>query len=249
MARVSHETIYRFLQDDRRNGGRLYRHLRHGHRKRRKRYGAPDRRGRIRDQVMIDQRPAIIDQRGRVGDWEIDTVHGRGRSGSVVTIVERLTGMTVVGKVADRRAETVTHCSVDLLEPLSDHVHSITADNGKEFADHQRLDAALDARIYFAHPYHAWERGTNENTNGLLRQFLPKGTDFRRLDQRRCDRLADRLNDRPRKRLGYLTPREAFLVLAGTPIPRTNAQGRPMGRPWAQRIPINLRRMGVALRN
>lgn len=215
---LSHETIYRFLKADKDVGGSLFRLLRHGHRKRKKRYGSHDRRGRIRDQVSIDERPAIVDRRGRIGDWEIDTIVGHQNTGYVVSIVERCSGFTVLGKVESKHAEGVTAKTLQLLEPLKAWVHTITADNGKEFADHASIAAGLQASIYFAHPYHSWERGCNENANGLVRQYLPKQRSFAGLTDQECEEIMGRLNRRPRKRLGWRTPTEVLTKRTGVAL-------------------------------
>jgi len=176
---MGHETIYRWLWTDKRCGGTLWRHLRGAGKQRRKRYGRYDSRGRLAGKKPIEQRPAVVTRRSRIGDWEIDTIHGRGKA-CVVTVAER------------------------------QHVKTITADNGTEFHNYRELESILDTEVYFATPHHAWERGTNENTNGLIRQYLPKGTNLSRITQRQCDEIAEELNNRPRLRLGFLTPNEAY---------------------------------------
>lgn len=207
---ISHERIYQHIGHDKRRGGSLYLHLR-CRKKRRKRYGSPDRRGRIRNRVPIDRRPGIVSERSRIGDWEADTVIGR-RGGSVlVTLVERKSRFSVIGLAPDKRAASVTQALVGALLPYREQVHTLTCDNGKEFAFHQEFSAALQAECFFAHPYQAWERGLNENTNGLIRQYLPKGTDFDTLNQKDISLIMDKLNNRPRKSLGFNTPKKLFL--------------------------------------
>jgi IS30 family transposase len=208
---VSHETIYQFVLEDKKSGGRLYKQLRHSGKKRKKRYGGSDRRGEIKDRVSIDDRPKIIEERDRIGDWEIDLVIGKNHKGAIVTIVDRLSLMTLIAKVSSKHADLVTSATTDLLRHYKSHgAHTITADNGKEFSGHKEISKALGVDFYFAHPYSSWERGTNENTNGLIRQYLPKGTEFGSVDYKKCQFIMDRLNNRPRKCLGYRTPRQVF---------------------------------------
>ena len=207
--RISHERIYQHIARDRKQGGSLHLHLRC--RKKKKRYGSTDRRGQIRNRVSIDKRPDIVEERSRIGDWEADTVIGR-RGGSVlVTLVERKSRFSVIALAPDKRADSVTQALAGALLPYQEQVHTITCDNGKEFAFHQEFSAALQAECFFAHPYQAWERGLNENTNGLIRQYLPKRTDFDMLCQNDINLIMDDLNNRPRKALGFNTPKKLFL--------------------------------------
>lgn len=204
-------TIYSWIYRDRAAGGLLYRYLRRGHRWRRKRRRQLDRRGQMPDRRMIDRRPKIANQRRRIGDWEGDTVEGSKGSGFIVTHVDRKSRYTVVAKAADKSVETVNRAICAKMKRLpADKIKTITYDNGKEFAGFKDLERALDMRSYFAHPYHSWERGTNENTNGLLRQFFPKGMDFRTITQADIDKVENLLNNRPRKCLTYRTPTEVF---------------------------------------
>jgi len=207
---VSHETIYRYLQTDREQGGMLYTGLRHKRRKYRKRYGSSDRRGQIKKRVSIDERPAIVDKRSRIGDFEIDTVIGKNHKQALVTIVDRYSKLTLIKKVTHKRAELVRTAAIELLSPISHWVHTITSDNGKEFAEHEKISKAIKADIYFAHPYSSWERGTNENTNGLIRQYFPKGTRFEEITDEQIRTVQEKLNRRPRKTLGFKTPYEVF---------------------------------------
>lgn len=209
--KISHETIYKHIWSDKKNGGTLYKHLRHSSRKNRKRYGSVQRRGQIKDQVSIDLRPPIVDAKARLGDWEIDTVTGKNGKGYLITVVERKSKFTLIKRVADRQSEQMAKAIVQLLRPYKDNVLTITADNGKEFTHHKKISKNLKAAVYFAHPYHAWERGLNENTNGLLRQYFPKKMDFRKIDDKSIDHAMERLNNRPRKTLGFATPNEIFL--------------------------------------
>ena len=206
---ISHEWIYQYVYADQRSGGDLYRFLR-CQKLRRKRYGSYDRRGCIPNQVSIDDRPAIVDSKRRFGDWEGDTVIGKGHRGALVTLVERKSLYTVIRAVLYKTAEAVRNAVVDGLTPHIDRVHTITYDNGREFADHEGMASDLEARIYFAHPYASWERGLNENTNGLIRQYFPKDRDLTTVTKCEIENAMDKLNHRPRKSLGYRTPYEVF---------------------------------------
>lgn len=206
---MSHETIYLWIWADKARGGSLWRHLRGARKQKRKRYGRKDSRGRLAGKRPIQDRPAIVESRGRFGDWEGDTVHGKGKP-CVVTVVERKSGLLRVGPLP--RA-TVEHTNARIIALLADEprqVRTLTSDNGSEFHGYKDLERQLGLRFYFATAHHAWERGTNENTNGLLRQYLPKGTPLGALTQRRCDAIAAKLNHRPRRRLGFLTPHEVY---------------------------------------
>jgi IS30 family transposase len=158
--------------------------------------------------ALTDDRPSVVDSKSRVGDWEIDTVIGKGHSGVLVTIVERKMKFTVSAQVMSKSAADVTEATIRLLRPYKELVHIMTADNGKEFAYHEKISKALDAKVYFANPCSSWERGLNKNTNGLLRQYFPKSTDFKLVTQAQVNRAVKRLNARPRKDLGYKTPRQ-----------------------------------------
>jgi len=205
---ISHESIYLHVWRDKKLGGDLYQHLRQQGKKYDKRRNGKSTRGQIINRVSIDERPDIVDQKSRVGDWEIDTVIGKGHSGALVTIVERKTKFTLSSQVMNKSAATVTQATIELLKPYKDLVHTITADSGKEFAYHEQISKALKAKVYFAHPYSSWERGLNENTNGLLRQYFPKSTDFKQVTQGEVRSAVRRLNNRPRKQLNYSTPSE-----------------------------------------
>ena len=204
----SPQRIYQHIQADRQAGGTLYRHLRHRQKKRKKRYGKADARGQIKNRGSIDQRPAIVEEKSRIGDWEIDLVMGRTRTGALVSLVERRSRYTVLGKVSSKQAEHVAAATIALLAPHKGHTQTITADNGKEFADHATISEELDAAVYFAHPYHAWQRGLNENTNGLIRPYVPKGTALDTLSEAQVHYIMDRRNHRPRKGLAFQTPHE-----------------------------------------
>lgn len=208
---VSHETIYRYIWADKRAGGHLYEDLRQRTRKRRKRYGTTERRGRVSTKRHISERPESVEGRQEPGHWEIDTVHSTVRD-SIVTLVERASGVTLIGKLANLTAAELNHRVILLIRNFERcHGHSfltITADNGTEFHSYERLERATGVKVYFATPYHSWERGTNENTNGLIRQYLPKRTSMEDLTQVGCNRISRALNTRPRKRYGFATPFE-----------------------------------------
>jgi IS30 family transposase len=203
---LSHERIYQHIWADKRTGGALYTHLRRQGKRYQKRCNGKTSRGQIRNRVGIEERPAVVDEKSRIGDWEIDTVIGKGHSGALVTIVERATQFTLVANVPNKSAEAVTAATIQLLKPYKEALHTITADNGKEFAYHEQLTAKLGAAVYFARPYHSWERGLNENTNGLLRQYWPKSTDFTQVTDKDVLAVVTQLNQRPRKTLGFKTP-------------------------------------------
>jgi transposase, IS30 family len=208
-AAVSHETIYQHVYADKRAGGTLHRHLR-CRRVRRKRYGTRSRRGQIPNRTGIEARPSVVDARARIGDWEADTIVGAGHRGSLLSLTERKSKLVRLRLLGVKSAEEVTRASLALLGPLSAKVHTITSDNGGEFAHHEQIAEGLGARFYFAHPYASWERGLNENTNGLVRQYFPKEHDFTAVTQAEVERVVERLNNRPRKTLGFRTPNEVF---------------------------------------
>lgn len=209
---ASHERIYQYIYSDKRRGGTL--HLRLRCRKvRRKRYGTPSRRGQIPNRVSIEARPAVVEAKRRLGDWEADTIIGRGHQSALVSLTERKSKLTLLQKVERRSAAEVARASLALLGPLADKVRTITSDNGKEFAHHERIARGLGARFNFAHPYASWERGLNENTHGLVRQYFPKRHDFTTVTDAEVARVVERLNDRPRKTLGFRTPNGVFFKL------------------------------------
>ena len=207
---ISHETIYRHVWRDKKRGGLLHTHLRGARKKRRKRYGAYDSRGRLAGKRMISERPAEVEARREVGHWEADTVMGAGSKDCVLTLVERKSGLVLVGKLADRTARSLSRRAVSLMRGRGARFETVTADNGTEFHDYRRVERLTGATFYFARPYHSWERGSNENANGLLRQYLPKGASMAGLSQHQCNAIARELNARPRKRLGFRTPLECF---------------------------------------
>ena len=206
---VSHERIYQYIYADKRSGGTLHSHLR-SQKVQRKRYSGYVRRGQIPNRTSIDKRPKIVARKGRLGDWEADTIVGAHHKGGILSVVERKSKLVRLCKLTSKRASELKQESTKLLRSLKAKVHTITVDNGKEFCEHEAIAKQLQARIYFAHPYASWERGLNENTNGLVRQYFPKKYDFTRITNAELRRVAKRLNNRPRKTLGYRTPNEVF---------------------------------------
>jgi IS30 family transposase len=218
--RISHETIYKYVWAEKHAGGSLHLCLRQRTKKHRKRYATKERRGRLPGKRPISERPLVVEKRRQVGHWEIDTVHGSGRD-SIATLVERVSSYTLIGKLPNLSAAALNHRVLKLLRRPKRKLRLIfrtfTADNGTEFHSHLEIERKTGIRFYFATPYHSWERGTNENTNGLIRQYLPKRTSMATLTQRECNAIAQQLNDRPRKRLGYATPTEILAGLARIP--------------------------------
>ena len=207
---ISHETIYRHLWRDKRAGGLLYTHLRGARKRRRKRYGSYDSRGRLAGKRLISERPPEVEAREQLGHWEADTVLGTGSKDCVLTLVERKTGLALIGKLADRTKQSFSRRAVSLIRRHAGVFMTVTADNGTEMHGYQSIERLTGATFYFARPYHSWERGSNENANGLIRQYLPKGASMAGLSQRQCNAIARKLNTRPRKRLGFRTPLECF---------------------------------------
>jgi IS30 family transposase len=207
---ISHETIYRHVWRDKKEGGLLHTHLRGARKRRRKRYGAYDSRGRLAGKRMISERPPEAETRQQAGHWEIDTVMGSGSKDCIVTLVERKSGLLLIGKLADRTTASLNRRVIRLIRRDAGAFETLTADNGTEFHDYKGIEARTPALFYFARPYHSWERGSNENTNGLVRQYLPKGASMALLSQQRRNAIARKLNLRPRKRLGFKTPLECF---------------------------------------
>jgi IS30 family transposase len=207
---ISHETIYRHVWKDKREGGQLYTHLRGARKRRRKRYGSYDSRGRLAGKRPISERPAAVETRSDVGHWEIDTVMGTGSKDCIVSMVERKTGLLFIGKLEDRTTASLNRRVIGMIKRHEGAFQTVTSDNGTEFHDYGHIEARTQALFYFARPYHSWERGSNENANGLIRQYLPKGTSMAGLSQQQCNAIARKLNTRPRKRLGFRTPIECF---------------------------------------
>jgi len=207
---VSHERIYQFIWAEKSNGGGLHKHLRTGSKKYRKRYAAKSSRGHIPGKVNISERPKIVDQRTRVGDFESDLIIGKGHKGALLTIVDRYSGMVLVENVGGKRKDAVKKATINALAPFRAHVHTITNDNGKEFAEHLAIAKKLDCQVFFANPYASWERGLSEYTNKLLRQYFPKQKELDGVTQKQILNTMELLNNRPRKKLGYRTPNEVF---------------------------------------
>ena len=208
---VSHERIYQHVWADKKRGGDLYTHLRRKGRKYRKRGAGKDSRGTISDRVSIDSRPAVVDERSRFGDLELDTVIGRNHKGAILTVNDRATGLCWLALLGGKESEPLKDALIKKLSPLKGDIKTATADNGKEFAAHREIAEALGIDVFFAHPYHSWERGANENMNGLIRQYIPKGSSFENLNDKDILLIQNKLNNRPRKRLKFLTPIEYFL--------------------------------------
>ena len=207
---LSHETIYRFIYQDATRNAHLKPFLRQGGRHRRKRYGSGARASCIPNRLSITARPKEVEKKARLGDWECDTVIGKDRKSALVTVVDRASLYTLCSRVLSRSARVVSQAIIRLLRPFKDRVKTLTFDNGSEFVKHETIAHALAAQTYFAHPYSSWERGVNENTNGLLRQFFPKPTDFRTVSWHQVKEAVNSLNNRPRKTRGYRTPNQLF---------------------------------------
>lgn len=207
---ISHETIYRYVWNDWLRGGSLHRYLRGSRKQKRKRYGAYDSRGRLAGKRPIADRPPGAHNRSRIGHLEGDTMMGGTDPHCILTLVDRKTGYVFIGKLRERTVSAANRCAIRLIKRARRRTRTITVDNGTEFHGYKEIEASTGALIYFATPHHSWERGTSENTNGLIRQYLPKRTSMARLTQHDCDRIAYQLNHRPRKRLGYLKPAELY---------------------------------------
>ncbi len=206
---ISHETIYRFIYCRRDRWLALQPYMRHGL-KRRKRYGSGTRYTNIPDRTPLSERPSIVEEKTRLGDWECDTVVGGDRKSALVTLVDRASLFTLSMRVARKTTKNVCQAIIELLEPYKDKVKTLTFDNGSEFCHHMTIAKALNAQTYFAKPYASWERGINENTNGLLRQFFPKGTNFNEVTDEQLQHAVDLLNNRPRKTRQYRSPNQVF---------------------------------------
>jgi IS30 family transposase len=212
---LHHETIYQHVLADKQAGGALYKHLRHQKKTYRKRYGSAHNRTGIPNRVDIDERPEAANNRERVGDWEADTIIGKHHKGAIVTLDDRKSKLRLAFPLEGKKAQDVLDASTILLEPIKDFVETITFDNGKEFTLHEKIAQRLDCKTYFAKPYHSWERGQNENANGLLRQYFPKTMELVDISIKQVFKAIDKLNSRPRKCLGFKTPYEAFEELTG----------------------------------
>ena len=209
---VSHECIYQYIWKDKKQGGYLFEKLRHTGRKYRKRGDSKDKRGILKDRVSIDKRPSIVDEKVRFGDLEIDTVIGKNHQGALLTINDRVTSLVWIKLLDGKHSEPLTEATIQALLPLKQQIKTITADNGKEFARHQEIAKELNVNFYFAKPYHSWERGANENTNGLIRQYFPKGSSFENVTHQQVADVQNKLNNRPRKKLGYFSPKEFYKI-------------------------------------
>lgn len=210
---ISHETIYQYIWRNKRNKGKLYVHLRRQGRRYSKRGSQYKSRGVIPDRVDISERPKIVDYKERFGDLEIDTIIGKNHKGAIVTINDRATGKVWIRKLTGKEAAPLAKETIITLLPIKHLIHTITADNGKEFANFKEIEQELKINFYFCKPYHSWERGANENTNGLIRQYIPKKCDFDTITEAYIQMVETELNNRPRKRLGFLTPNEKFNLL------------------------------------
>lgn len=209
--RVSTECIYHWIYQDAQADGYLYKHLRRHHKKRKKQRKYGSLRGLIPNRVSIAERPKIVDQRDRMGDWEGDTVEGGKGSEHVATHVDRKSRYLIASKLSDKKASTMADKTIAIFHKIPKiYRNTLTLDNGKEFADFQRIETEIGLDVYFSDPYSPWQRGTNENTNGLLRQYLPKGSDLRLINDKQLASIVKKLNNRPRKCLNYLTPHEVF---------------------------------------
>jgi IS30 family transposase len=207
---VSHERIYLHIWADKAAGGTLYKQLRRRGKKYNRRSNKLAGRGIIAGRIDISERPAIVGQRLRIGDWEADTIMGGGRKGALLSLVERVSKYTLLHKLDAATEKITTQALIRRLRPYRKRVHTITADNGKEFAGHQTVAKKLRTEFYFATPYHAWERGLNENTNGLVRQYFPKGMSLANVTHTQVRHVQNLLNSRPRKTLAYRSPNEVF---------------------------------------
>jgi len=219
---VSHETIYRYILANKAAGGDLYTYLRHQAKPYRKRYGKNDYRGTIPNRVDIDERPQVVDDKARLGDWEADTVIGKGHKGVLVTLTERVSKLNFAISIGRKESELTKEAIINTLAPFKHWVHTITFDNGREFCAHEAIAKALDCNTYFAKPYHSWQRGLNENHNGLLRQYFPKKEPLDNVTQGEVDDAITALNHRPRKGLNYRTPWEVFCQITGLDINKSH---------------------------
>jgi IS30 family transposase len=208
---VSHQRIYQFIYQDRENGGDLYKNLRTSRRKCRKKYGSERSAKSLKNRTSIDLRPSVVNNKERFGDWEMDTIIGKNNKGAILTVVERKSAFLLMAKLDGRNADDLAKSAVRLLAPYKEKVHTITSDNGSEFAKHQLISKKLEAQFFFAHPYSSWERGLNENTNKLIRQYIPKKTSFDHINHQLINQVNLTLNMRPRKNLNFKSPLKVYL--------------------------------------
>lgn len=207
---VSIERIYQYIWENKRRGGVLYQHLRTKGKKYKKRGDLKDKRGVIAGRVDISQRPLIVEKKKRLGDLEIDLVIGKNHKGALLTINDRVSGVLFMEKIDSKEASEIEKKTIEVLQDWKPLIKTITSDNGKEFANHKNIAEALNIDFYFAKPYHSWERGANENLNGLVRQYFPKKSNFENITKQDTEKVINILNNRPRKRFGYKTPNEIF---------------------------------------
>lgn len=200
--------IYSYIRQDKANGGDLYKHLRHKGYRRRSKSG--DLRGHIRNRVGIEHRPRVVELKNRLGDWEADTVIGKNHKGVLVTLTERRSRLTLIASTQTKKANVVCAAIIKMLKPYQRDLQTITYDNGKEFACHEQVANDLNVSCYFANPYSSWERGLNENHNGLIRQYLPKKLSFDGVTNAKVRKIQEKLNNRPKKVLGFKTPLEVY---------------------------------------
>lgn len=219
---VSVERIYQYIYSNQSEGGSLYLHLRTARRWRKKRLNRKHQRGQIPNRTMISQRPEIVDTKERFGDWEVDTIIGKNHKTAILTVTERKSQFELMVKTDGTKAESVRKQMINLLAPFKEQVKTITSDNGKEFAKHQEIAKKLETDFYFADPYSPWQRGLNEYNNKLIRQYLPKKTDFNLINNKTINMIISKLNNRPRKLLGFKTPNEVFLANFNQPVALVN---------------------------
>lgn len=218
---LSTSAIYNYIWHDYRQGGTLYKQLRHAHKSYRKRYGKPDGRHKAVKQAArpsIEERPKVVDEKTRFGDWELDTIIGPNHKGVLVTLTERSSNYLLMKRIDNKSASATRQAIISGLKESGLPVHTLTSDNGTEFADYEQVAKALKATFYFAHPYHAWERGANEHNNKLIRQYVPKKMDFSQMPAQEVKTYQERINDRPRKKLNYSTPNEHITSILSTPF-------------------------------
>ena len=208
---VSHERIYQFVRKDKQNGGKLYTNLRHQLKYRKRAVG---KHFPIANRISIEQRPEVVDAKGRFGDWEMDTIIGANQKGAILTLTERMTNFVFIEKLElGKNAEGLKNQIIDLLLPYKDFVHTITTDNGPEFAQHQSISKKIKTAIYFAHPYCSWEKGSIEHANKLIRQYVKKEDDLTIYSKEQLLEIQHRINKRPREKLDFESPKNIFYNL------------------------------------
>ena len=214
---LSHESIYRLIRLDKKQGGTLYQNLRHRGKPYNKRVSLTSGRGCIPHRVDIDKRPEIVEKKERIGDWEGDTIIGAGHQGVILTYVDRCSKYLMAEVIGNKTMDCTTSATIKRFKQLPHEIRTITYDNGKEFAGHLEISKKLNVNCYFAKPYHSWERGLNEHTNGLIRQYLPKSTNLTTVSKKRLQEIENEINNRPRKVLNYQTPAEVFFSHVNNP--------------------------------